>query len=322
MGKTSKAEQSSDALSAIGQAFSRNLKASSEEASMYNDLINVKAMEDFRAAWATTRSFEFVTRERETIKEKMEKQTNIGEFLPKSRIQQECGGESQEAKDMADMYVSRCESKELKDEFTKKHTMTGTTWYLWVKEFRTTSCLKTMRDTVRLHSSECMKGTWTEQVEIARAMRAYAKEQNVRLDTVTPKDVNKTDSGVKGYAHMWLDVYAQEARDDVEAKKRKAKAKAKAKGKAAAANNQSQVMEKQAKDMCSKLSSTQSKMARYVQNVKVDPARWKWAESFLKAYDSQNLLLMNIEKDNAFVGKLKAAIHIPLELKALKKDPE
>ena len=80
--------------------------------------------------------------------------------------------------------------------------MTGTTWYLWVKEFRTTSCLKTMM-TVRLHSSECMKGTWTEQVEIARAMRAYAKEQNVRPDTVTPKDVNKTDLGVKGYAQMW-----------------------------------------------------------------------------------------------------------------------
>ena len=62
------------------------------------------------------------------------------------------------------------------------------------------------------------------------------------------------------------------ARDDVEAKKRKAKAKAKAKGKAAAANKQNQVMEKQAKDMCSKLSSTQLKMARYVQNVKDDPA--------------------------------------------------
>ena len=105
MGKTSKAEQSADARSAIGQACP-------EEASMYNDLINVKAKEDFRAAWATTRSFDFVTRERETIKEKMEKQT-------KSRIKQECGGESQEAKDMADMHVSRRESEELKDEFTK-----------------------------------------------------------------------------------------------------------------------------------------------------------------------------------------------------------
>jgi hypothetical protein len=300
------------ARSAEGQAFQRALKASPEDLEIYRDLTTTKSKEGFREAWAKQRSFEFMQRERESIHSRTQSAGECGVYLPKKKILKKLGGP--DAKSECDTYCANCEK--YPEEMCKTNALTGQVWYLWVEEFRSNASKIELKDILRLKMEEAAPDSWTAKVERSRALRAFAECNNKRLDLVTDKDVAESELGVKGWAAKFMDNKNKSA--PASTKKSQGQPKAKAKGKAKA-KCAPLPQEKVAKDLCGQLQSTQTKVERVVVWVKDDPTNFAWCEVFLQNYRGFCESLTNAQKNNSFISEYCAALHVPAEMKSLKK---
>ena len=75
--------------------------------------------------------------------------------------------------------------------------------YLWVEQLVRTSSEAAWINTVTVQSTETVPGSWASKLEYSKAARAYAAENNVGVNAVTPELLAKHPLGVRGWSESF-----------------------------------------------------------------------------------------------------------------------
>ena len=292
------------ARSGEGQACSRALKAQPPEIRrMYADLYSIEVKEAFRKTWSKNRSFDFVEKERVTIHGKSQLETEAGEWMTFTQLRTKLGAPDPQGEKDAEHYKLMCETEELKDQFVKANKMLGCDVYLYIAEVKQCTNVKEVKDIVRVLTKDAMSNTWMDQVQKDRAFRAWASEKKVRMDSI------KLGSplGLKGWAAKYDEMSAASSpAPNTKVPKKSSKGGGKGKGKGGSTRNKAastQAEEKKARELLASVSHTQHIMGMICKQAKEDEnEQWLWANN-----------------SGEFLTRLKLAIHIPAELRLMKK---
>ena len=74
--------------------------------------------------------------------------------------------------------------------------------YFWIETLITTSSISEWKATVTVECTEALSG-FAQEVENAKALRAYACDKGIRLQDVTLEKISKTTLGIKGYSELY-----------------------------------------------------------------------------------------------------------------------
>ena len=312
------------ARSGEGQAFSRALKAQPAEIrKMYADLYSIEVKEAFRKTWSKNRSFDFVEKERVTIHGKTQLETEAGEWMTFTQLRTKLGAPDPQGEKDAEHYKLMCETEELKDQFAKANKMLGCDVYLYIAEVKQCTNVKEVKDIVRVLTKYAMSNTWMDQVQKDRACRAWASEKKVRMDSIKLEDIKGSPLGLKGWAAKYDEMSAASS-PAPNTKAPKKSSKGGGKGKGGSTRNKAastQAEEKKARELLASVSHTQHIMGMICKQAKEDEnEQWLWAKPFLLEYQECLKKLQDFEANSGeFLTRLKLAIHIPAELRLMKK---
>lgn len=220
--------------------------------------------------------------------------------------------------------------------------------YLWVEQLLTTSSIQEWKSTVTVEVSEPVPGSWSEKVELSKAMRCYAAENNLRLVDVSESDVRRSELGVQGYAALFAKTPAAQPKaggDGSNAggiKGGKGKrpledepkpntdattpppppgndnAPKRAKGGNASVASKK---EKEVKELLAQEQASDNAMSMItIEMGKSDAASWAWASGFVKSYKDCRVQVLQLYADNPFFQSMKVAVLSAKELQKVKKD--
>ena len=163
--------------------------------------------------------------------------------------------------------------------------------------------------------------TWMDQVQKDRAFWAWASEKKVRMDSIKLEDIRGSPLGLKGWAAKYDEMSAASS-PAPNTKAPKKSSKGGGKGKGGSTRNKAastQAEEKKARELLASVSHTQHIMRMICKQAKEDEnEQWLWAKPFLLEY--QECLNKDFETNSGeFLTRLKLAIHIPAELRLMKK---
>ncbi len=312
------------ARSGEGQAFSRALKTQPNDIKkMYSDLYSLDVKLAFRKTWAKERSFDFVEKERQTIHGKTQLEADAGEWLTFTQLRTKLGAPDPQGERDAVHYKAMCETEELKDQFVKQNKMLGCDVYLYIAEIKQCTNVKEVKDIVRVLTKDAMSNTWMDQVQRDRACRAWAAEKKVRMEAIKLEDIKGSPLGVKGWAAKWEQMSTASS-PAPNTKSPKKSGKGGGKGKGGSTRNKgvsTQAEEKKARELLASVSHTQHIMGMICKQAKEDEGeQWLWAKPFLLEYQECLQKLQDFEANSGeFLTRLKLAIHIPAELRLMKK---
>ena len=72
--------------------------------------------------------------------------------------------------------------------------------YLWVEHLISTSNIEEWKSSVSVECTETIPDSWSEKLEISKALRCFAAEHGKRLVDVSLQEVQESDLGVAGWA--------------------------------------------------------------------------------------------------------------------------
>ncbi|CAE7376311.1 unnamed protein product [Symbiodinium microadriaticum] len=237
-------------LSARGpaaQAMGRAIKHRPEIKELYMTLLDNEKVK-FRAAWAATRDWDFVSVERSTVSSYRKRKEEVGVFRTQLQLENILGGADHElAKQQAANYISMCLRPDLKEFCWSYNDWLKADTYLWVESLVSTSCQTEWINKVTIQSQDNVASSWTEKLEYCKAVRVFAAENDVAIKDITQDMLEGHELGIKGLAALYSStpkaqpqpggdgtcskpVLAAPAAAAPSAAKAKAKAKGKAKG--------------------------------------------------------------------------------------------
>ncbi|CAE7885368.1 unnamed protein product, partial [Symbiodinium sp. KB8] len=191
------------ARGATAQAMGRALKHKPDVKTLYGLLLDSFKVE-FRRAWSCSRSFQFVTTTRTTVNTFRKRRDELGTFKTFLQIVQILGGSDEPiALEQAKNYTKMCCRDDLKEHCVLYNDWLKADTYLWVEQLLTTSNIQEWKSTVSVEVKETVPGSWSEKVELSKAVRCYAAENNLRLVDVRESDVKESELGVQGYAALF-----------------------------------------------------------------------------------------------------------------------
>ena len=162
------------------QALGRAMKYKPDMKASYGILLDSYKVE-FRRAWMSTKSFEFVTTTRTTSNSFKKRRDEVGTFKTKLQIEQILGGSDNR---LPTTWACACGLK--------------ADTYFWVEQLVTSTQEWTQK--VCVACKQAAPGSWEEKVRTCKAIRAYAYEKGCKVADVTAAQVEANSWGIEGYA--------------------------------------------------------------------------------------------------------------------------
>ncbi|CAE7244291.1 unnamed protein product [Symbiodinium sp. CCMP2592] len=336
------------ARSPLGQTMNRALKHKPDVKAMYGLMLD-QFKGEFRRAWAVQKDFEFVRTVKTTENSFRKKREDLGTYKTELQITQLLGGTDQPAAvEQTQNYIKMCTREDLKEYCVCFNSWLKVDTYLWVEHLISTSNHQEWRSTVSVECTETIPGSWAEKVEISKAIRCFAVENNARLVDVKEDDVRNSELGVAGYAALFDKTPAAAPKaggDGSNARGGKGKRttpvedagagladgepaagtnggeEPKAKKARNGANVLSSKKEKEVKELLAQEQSSDNTMSVLtVQMGKGDASSWAWASGFVKNYKDCRMQVLQLYADNPFFQSMKVAVLSSKELQKVKKD--
>ena len=219
--------------------------------------------------------------------------------------------------------------------------------YLWVEQLLTTSNIQEWKSTVSVEVKETVPGSWSEKVELSKAVRCYAAENNLRLVDVRESDVKESELGVQGYAALFEKTPAAQPKPGGDGSN--AGGNKGGKGKRAL-DEESKIdgapptpgavdppqpnkrpkggdssvatkKEKEVKELLAQEQASDNTMSMItIEMGKGEADGWAWAAGFVKNYKDCRVQVLQLYADNPFFQSMKVAVLSPKELAKVKKD--
>ena len=221
--------------------------------------------------------------------------------------------------------------------------------YLWVEQLLTTSNIQEWKSTVSVEIKETIPGSWSEKVELSKAMRCYAVENNKRLVDVSESEVQESELGVQGYAALFARTPAAQPKAGGDGSNAGGNKGGKKKrgleeepridvvpppgenppnpnpnpNKRPKGGNSSVAgkKEKEVKELLAQEQASDNTMSMItIEMKKSDADAWAWATGFVKSYKDCRVQVLQLYADNPFFQSMKVAVLSPKELAKVKKD--
>ncbi|CAE7945740.1 unnamed protein product, partial [Symbiodinium necroappetens] len=172
------------ARSPTAQAMGRSFKHHPNLKEMYQTLLDSEKVR-FRAAWAATRSWDFVNYERSTTSSYRKRKEEVGTFKTQLQIEMILGG------DVPEEYCWSYNS------WLKADT------YLWVESLVSTTSQTEWVNKVTVQAQDNVDSSWANRLEYCKAVRVFAAESKVAIKDVTKDMLEGHELGIKGLAGLY-----------------------------------------------------------------------------------------------------------------------
>ena len=217
-----------------------------------------------------------------------------------------------------------------------------------MEQLLTISNIQEWKSTVSVEIKETIPGSWSEKVELSKAMRCYAAENNKRLVDVSESEVKESELGVQGYAALFAKTPAaqpkaggdgsnaggnkggkkkrgleEEPRIDVPPPVENPPNPNPNPNKRPKGGNSSVAgkKEKEVKELLAQEQASDNTMSMItIEMKKSDADAWAWAPGFVKSYKDCRVQVLQLYADNPFFQSMKVAVLSPKELAKVKKD--
>ena len=221
--------------------------------------------------------------------------------------------------------------------------------YLWVEHLISTSNIEEWKSSVSVECTETIPDSWSEKLEISKALRCFAAEHGKRLVDVSLQEVQESDLGVAGWAAKFETVPAAQPKaggdgsaggkangglnrptptvesdgagavgDEIKPPPNEGTEKKKPRG---GNGNLAGKKEKEVKELLAQEQSSDNAMSSItIEMSKGDSASWAWASGFVKSYKDCRVQVLQLYADNPFFQSMKVAVLSAKELQRVKKE--
>ncbi|CAE7256188.1 unnamed protein product [Symbiodinium sp. CCMP2592] len=338
------------ARGATAQSMGRAIRFKPDVKNLYGLLLDSFKLE-FRRAWACSRDFEFVTTTRSTVNTFRKRKDELGTYKTFLQICQVLGGVDEPiAVQQAKNYTQMCCRDDLKEHCVVYNAWLKADTYLWVEQLLTTSNIQEWKSTVTVEVKEPVKGSWSEKVQLSKAMRCYAAENGKRLVDVTETEVRTSELGLQGYAALFEKTPGAQPKPGGDGsnaggckggKKRGLEQEPKPidtdlptpppttenppnpnkRAKAGGSGSVTTKKEKEVKELLAQEQASDNAMSMItIEMGKSDPAAWQWAAGFVKSYKECRVGVLELYAENPFFQSMKVAVLSAKELQKVKKE--
>ncbi|CAE7679618.1 unnamed protein product [Symbiodinium sp. CCMP2592] len=171
--------------------------------------------------------------------------------------------------------------------------------------------LKEWTSTVTVEVSEPVKGSWSEKVQLSKAMRCYAAENGKRLVDVTETEVRNSELGVQGWAALFEKTPGAQPKPGGDGSNAGGGKGGKKRG-----------LEPKPidTDLPPEQASDNAMSTITIELGKSDPAARQWASGFVKSYKECRVGVLELYAENPFFQSMKVAVLSAKELQKVKKE--
>ena len=303
------------ARGSVAQQFGRALKWSPQWNSMYPHLTE-KYKQEFRAAWAVQRNWEFTKEVRQVIQSESKRTEDLGEMLPEVSIAAALGDCSNAAcQTMAAAYCQM--AQQMGGKFVGWSQWLNAPTYLYIRRLLSTTSTKEWRQAVE---SSVTTNLWEDRVRMCKAQANYGRMNNMKAELVTQEMLNGTKLGIQGWADVQSVVMIDNTAQSENGTEAKGKAKAKPKAKTESKDNTAAKAERDAKEFLATMTTAICAKERFVHMYEENQEGMQWCADFVKKMEAAHKCISDREAEfEEFPGDLRAAALSPNSMRKARK---